>query len=124
VAAKITQRCRSSSVSRNATQIVQNVIAETENRLKQKRPFDKAELSRMKSAVLRAGPKAKRIEDEKLRKRLIAKLDKVESALAERSSKRGASVVALDEAHALISKFVTNREQARKLVEALRKLCN
>jgi molecular chaperone HtpG len=124
VAAKITQRCRSASVSRNAAQIVQNVIAEAETRLKQKRPFDKAELSRLKSAVLRAGPKAKRIEDEALRKRLIAKLERVEAALAARAPKRGASVVAFDEASALVSKFVTNREQARKLVEALRKLCN
>jgi molecular chaperone HtpG len=124
VAANITQRCRSASVSRNAAQIVQNVIAEAEGRLKQKRPFDKAELSRLKSAVLRAGPKAKRIEDEKLRKRLTSKLAKLEAALGQRTSKRGASVVALDEANALISKFVTNREQARKLVEALRKLCN
>lgn len=124
VAAKITQRCRSASVSRNAAQIVQNVVAEAENRLKQKRPFDKAELSRLKSSVLRAGPTAKRIVDEKLRKRLTAKLTKLEAALAARSPKRGASVVAFDEASTLISKFVTNREQARKLVEALRKLCN
>lgn len=124
VAAKITHRCRTASVSRNAAQIVQNVVAEAEDRLKQKRPFDRAELSRLKSAVLRAGTKAKRIDEEKLRNRLSAKLQKIELALAERTPKRGASVVAFDEASALISKFVTNREQARKLTEALRKLCN
>lgn len=124
VAAKITQRCRSASVSRNATQIVQNVIAEAEDRLKQKRPFDRAELSRLKSAVVRAEPKAKRIEDEKLRKRLMAKLTKIAASLTDRTPKRGASVVAFDEASSLVSKFVTNREQARALLEALRKLCN
>ena len=48
VAARIAQRCRSASVSRNATQIVRNVIAEVETRFKQKRPFDRAELSRFK----------------------------------------------------------------------------
>ncbi len=124
VAAKITQRCRSASVSRNATQIVQNVIAEAEDRLKQKRPFDRAELSRLKSAVVRAEAKAKRIEEEKLRKRLTTKLTKIGVALADRTPKRGASVVAFDEASSLVSKFVTNREQARKLLEALRRLCN
>ena len=111
-------------MSRNAAQIVQNVITEADGRLKQKRPFDKAELSRLKSAVLRAGSKAKRIEDEDLRRRLTKKLAKVEAALADRAPKRGASVVAFDEASALVAKFVTNREQARKLTEALRKLCN
>ncbi len=124
VAARITQRCRSASISRNATQIVQNVIADAEDRLKQKRPFDRAELSRLKSSVIRAGAKAMRIENEKLRKRLTVKLTKIETTLAERAPKRGASVVAFDEASSLVSKFVTNREQARALLAALRKLCN
>jgi len=124
VASKITQRCRTASVSRNAAQIVQNVIAEAEERLNQKRPFDKAELSRLKSSVLRAGSKAKRIDCVKLRKRLTAKLAKIETALAARTPKRGASVVAFDEARALVTKFVTNRDQAQRLMEALRKLCN
>jgi hypothetical protein len=33
------------------------------------------------------------------------------------------SVVALDEALALVVKYVTNREHARKLIEALRQIC-
>jgi hypothetical protein len=39
LAAKITQRCRSASVARNATQIVRNVIAATTARLKERRSF-------------------------------------------------------------------------------------
>ena len=38
--------------------------------------------------------------------------------------KRGAAAVALDEATALVSKVITNREQAQKLIERLRKLCS
>ncbi len=123
VAAKIAQRCRSASVARNNVQIVQNVIDEVGSRIKQKRSFDRAELSRLKSALLRAGTKAKGITEKNLRQRLEAKLDRLKKALAKVSPKRGASVVALDEAASLVSKLVTNREQAQKLIEELRKLC-
>jgi len=63
LAAKITQRCRSASVARNAAQIVRNVVATTAARLKERRSFDRAELSRLKSAVQSARAKTKRIED-------------------------------------------------------------
>jgi molecular chaperone HtpG len=123
VAAKITQQCRSASVSRNAEQIARNVIAEVQDRLKQRRSFDRADLSRMKSAVLRARTNVKRIAAEKMRKELETKLDRLKAGLAKVSPKRGASVVALDDAASLVSKLVTNREQARKLIEELRRLC-
>jgi hypothetical protein len=123
VAIGITQRCRSASVSRNAQQIVLNVIAEVEARLKLKRSFDRAELSRLKSSVLRAGTKTKRITDERTRQRLEAKLDRLRKALTRVSPKRGASVVALDEAASLVSRIVTNRDQARALIDKLRRLC-
>jgi hypothetical protein len=122
VATSITHRCRSASVARNATQIVQNVISEVGGRLKQKRPFDRVELSRFKSSVLRAHTKAKRIVDKKLRPLLEAKLDRLKATLQKASPKRGASIVALDEASRLIAKIVTSREQASKLIEALRRL--
>src|SRR5262245_25216734 len=48
LAAQITQRCRSSSVARNAEQIVRNALAAIKDRLTQRRSFDRAELSRMK----------------------------------------------------------------------------
>jgi hypothetical protein len=123
VAAKITHRCRSASISRNAEQIVQNVIEETEARLKQKRPFDRAELSRFRSALLRAEGKMKRVGDGKVRERLQAKLERLKRALAKTGAKRGASLIALDEAASLVSRLITNREQARRLIEELRKRC-
>ncbi len=123
VAAKITQRCRSASVSRNAAQIARNVIAEVEARLKAKVRFDRAELSRFRGALLRAQAKLKRVADANLRQRLERKLERLRATLAKASPKRGAAVVALDEASSLISKVVTNHEQARKLVEELRRLC-
>lgn len=123
LAAKITQRCRSSSVSRNAEQIVRNVIAEITGRMKERRSFDRAELSRLKSAVLRAASKAKRIGEQAARRQLEKKLDRLKKALAKITPRRGASAVALDEAAALVTKLVTNREQARKLIEHLRRLC-
>src|SRR5215472_1548290 len=64
VAAKITQICRTASVSRNAEQSVRIVIAEVSTRLKQRRSFDRAELSRLKSSLLRARAKANRIAAE------------------------------------------------------------
>jgi molecular chaperone HtpG len=123
VAARITQRCRSASVSRNAIQIIRNVISDVQTRLKEKRSFDRAELSRLRSAVLRAHAKAKGIADGKMRQQLQAKLDRLKAALAKATPKRGASVVALDEAASLVSKLVTNREQRQKLIEELRRLC-
>lgn len=123
LAAKITQRCRSASVERNTAQIVRNVISSTKERLKERRSFDRAELSRLKSAVQSASTKAKRIEDEVARQGLEKALTRLSKKLTKITPKRGASAVALDEATALVSKLVTNREQAQKLIERLRKLC-
>jgi hypothetical protein len=123
VAIGITQRCRSASVSRNAQQIITNIIAEVEARVKLRRSFDRAELSRLKSSVLRAQTKTKRITEDKVRQRLEAKLDRLKTALTKVSPKRGAYVVALDEAASLVSRIVTNRDQARALIDKLRRLC-
>lgn len=123
LAAKITQRCRTASVSRNAAQIVRNIVAGTTARLKERSSFDRAELSRLKSSVQSAGIKAKRIEDEATRRQLEKALARLAKKLTEITPKRGASAVAVDEATALVSRLVTNREQARKLIERLRKLC-
>ncbi len=123
LAAKITQRCRSASVARNAAQTVRNMIAATTARLKERHSFDRAELSRLKSAVHRAGAKAKRIEDAAMRQELENSLTRLARRLTKITPKRGASAVALDEATALVSKLITNRDQAQKLIERLRKLC-
>jgi molecular chaperone HtpG len=123
LAAKITQRCRSASVARNTTQIVRNVIAATTARLKERRSFDRAELSRLKSSVQSAGSKTKRIEEVATRRELENTLARLARKLTKITPKRGAAAVALDEAMALVSKLITNRQQAEKLIERLRKLC-
>ena len=123
VAAKITQRCRSASISRNASQATANVISEVEKRIKEKRAFDPAELSRHKSALIRAEAKTKRIADVTARQQIGRKLERLKAALDKLVPKRGASVVALDEAATLVAKHVSNREQARRLLEELRRLC-
>lgn len=123
LAAKITQRCRSASVARNAVQIVRNIIDATMTRLDERRSFDRAELSRVKSAVQAAGVRAKRIEDEATRRGMEKVLTRLANKLTKITPKRGASAVALDEAAALVSKLVTNREQARELIQRLRQLC-
>ena len=124
VAAGVSQRCRSASVARNATQIVQNVIAEVSGRLKEKRSFDRAELSRLKASIMRAFTKAKRITDLELRAQLEKKLTRLQNTLSKITPKRGASVIALEEASKLVSRYVTNREQASKLLSQLRRLCD
>jgi len=124
MAANVTQHCRNSSVSRNAAQIVRNVATEISGRLKQKRPFDRAELSRFKASIMRAFTKAKRIEDPELRAQLEKKLTRHQKMLSKITPKRGASVVALEEASKLVSRYVTNREQAQKLLVHLRRLCD
>ncbi len=124
VTAGIAQRCRSSSVSRNSAQILRNVITEVDARLAEGRPFDAAESSRLRSLVVRAETKLKRVGDEALRETLAADLMRTGAALADSRPVTGASVVALDEALALISKTVTNREQARKLSDLFRQLCS
>jgi hypothetical protein len=123
VATSIGQRCRLASVARNAAQIMQNTIEEAGARLKQKRPFDRTELSRLKSSVLRARSKSKSIADDKTRLRLETRLDRLRAALQKATPKRGASAVALDEASRLVSKIITSRDQAQRLIDALRRLC-
>lgn len=122
VAANISQHCRSASIARNATQIVQNTIDEIGSRLKKTRSFDRAELSRMKSTVLRACSKAESIVDEATRSRVETKLHRLITALQKATPKRGASVIALDEVSRLVFKIVTSRDQAKKLIEAFRRL--
>jgi hypothetical protein len=123
LAGKITQRCRTASVSRNTEQIIRNVISETIARLKQRKTFDRAELSRMKSAVVRAQSKNKRVTSASQRSEFEKILDRLKSKLAKLSPKRGASAVALDEVQRLITKHVTNHAQRTKLMESLRKIC-
>jgi len=123
LAAKIAHRCRTSSVARNNGVSADKAIQAIEDRLKQRQRFDPAELSRLKSTLLRAETHVKRLEDETQAKPLLKKIDRLKRRLTDLTPKRGASAVALDEAASLIAKIVTNREQARKLLTALQRLC-
>src|SRR5262249_30706370 len=123
LASSISQRCRSASVDRNATQIIENVIDEVSARLKQKQTFERVELSRLKSAVIRAQAKTKRITNAVNRAEAEGRLRRLSAALQKRTPKRGAAAVAFDEAAKLVARIVTSREQAQRLVEALRRLC-
>jgi hypothetical protein len=122
VAGNISQHCRSASVSRNAEQAIQNAVTEVEGQLKQKKTLNRAELSRLKGLVLRAREKTKRIADVEMRERFEASLDRLNKKLVKVGPKRGASVVPFDEVAAVVSKFVTNRTQATKLLDILRRL--
>ncbi|KRQ98836.1 ATP-binding protein [Bradyrhizobium valentinum] len=124
VAARIASRCRISSVSRTAAQIVQNVIDEVEGRLKEKRRIDRSDLSKLKASLLRAHGKSKHVDDETTRGRLVAKLTKLQVKLSKVTPRRGPAVMALSEASRLVAKLVTNRAQAEKLLQELRKLCD
>jgi molecular chaperone HtpG len=124
VAAKIANRCRTSSISRTAAQVVQNAISEVEGRLKEKRRVDRAELSKLKASVGRAHSKSRHVEDDALRGRLTAKLAKLETKLSKVTPRRGAAVLAFTEASRLVSRLVSNRAQADKLLQELRKLCD
>ncbi|QQN65279.1 ATP-binding protein [Bradyrhizobium diazoefficiens] len=123
VAAKISQRCRQASLSRTALQVVENLIHQIEDRLKQKKPrIERAELSRLKAAAVRAEAKAEKIEDETDRKKSLARLAKAQKKLSALTPRRGPATVAVSEVASLIAKFVTSREQREKLVAAIGKL--
>jgi molecular chaperone HtpG len=121
--AKIAQRCRSSSIARNNGVSAEKMLQAIEDRLKQRQSFDRAELSRLKSALLRAEARIKRIDNQAQATFLLKKIDRLKRRVTSVTPKRGAPAVALDEATALITKIVTNREQGKKLLTALQRLC-
>ncbi|RXG84829.1 ATP-binding protein [Bradyrhizobium zhanjiangense] len=123
VAAKISQRCRQASISRTALQVVENLTRHIEDRLKQQKPrIERAELSKLKAAAVRATAKAGKIEDEQDRKRSLTRLAKVQKKLSALTPRRGPATVAVSEVATLIAKFVTNREQREKLVMEIKRL--
>jgi hypothetical protein len=124
VAARISQRCREASVARTTLQTVENLIAEIDDRLKQKTKLDRGELSRLKAAAARAETKAQRLEDKASRDRALLRLARIRKRLTKITPRRGPATVAISEVANLISKLVTNRAQADKLVSAVRKLSN
>lgn len=124
VCARIANRCRTSSVSRTAAQIVQNVISEVEARLKEKRRIERGELSRLKASLLRAHGKVKHVADDKLRNRLASRMEKLQAKLSQVTPRRGPALMAFSDASRLVTRLVSNRDQAQKLLDELRKLCD
>ena len=96
---------------------MRNVIVEVSARLKQRRSYDRAEVSRLKSSIVPARVKKNCVAAEHVRRNLETTLNRLAASLAKLKPKRGASVVAFDEAKALVSKLVTNREQ-QKLIDS------
>jgi hypothetical protein len=100
--------------------IVENLVHQIEDRLKQKKP--RIERSRLEAAAVRAAAKAGKIEDENDRKRSLLRLAKVQKKLCALTPRRGPATVAVSEVASLIAKFVRSREQREKLVAAIGKL--
>jgi len=121
VAAQIAKRCRSASISRNASLIVRNTIAEIERRLADGTPLARIEVSKYRAAIQRCWQKLTAVSEARWAT-LGPELSQLEEQLETCSPTEEGSIVALDEAFALIAKYVTNREQARKLTDALRKI--
>lgn len=124
LAGRIAHTCRTRSVSRTAVQIIQNMIADADAKLDSKRRIERAELSRIKGALVRTRLKLKSVDDEAERRRFSKHLDRLEKRVAAQKVGRGAPAVAIDEALALISKHVSNRAQAEKLANAIKQLCS
>jgi len=122
IATKIMQRCRSASISRNAEQSVRNLIDDITGRLRLKHSFDRGELSRLRLSIQTARQRLKRIGSEQTRHALEKKLDRISGSLDAFRPKRGKPVVALDSVSRVVSKMVTNRDQARKIIAALQRL--
>jgi hypothetical protein len=122
VAAQIAKRCRSASISRNTSLIVRNTIGEIERRLADRSPLARAEVSKFRAAIQRSWLKLTAVS-EAYWATLGPELSRLEDRLETCSPTEEGSIVALDEALALVAKYVTNRAQARKLIEALRQIC-
>lgn len=121
VAAQITKRCRSASIARNSAIIIRHAIEQIEERLVDERPLAADEVSRFRASILRCQGKLKGV-DEAERELLATELRRLDEQLAAPRCSEEGSVVALDEALLLITKYVTNREQASRLAEAIKKI--
>jgi molecular chaperone HtpG len=122
IAARITRRCRTASISRNSALIIRNTVDQIDQRLTQLRPLSPAELSKFRASILRCRQKLKGVlEPDSIE--LLGSLAQLEERLSVHATTDQSPGIALDEALALVAKYVTNRDQARKLAEALRQIC-
>jgi hypothetical protein len=121
IAAQIARRCRSASVARNSSLIIRNTIAQIEQRLSDEHALAAGEVSRFRAAILRCHRKLRGVRESDA-STLASELRRLDERLATLPSTEQGSVVAVDEALALIAKYVTNREQGRRLADAMLKI--
>lgn len=121
LAQHISNRCRSASVGRNAEQIIRNTLADTDKRLAQRPAITAAELGELRACLSRASERLKKVPED-AREKLEKDIARTFDALTARKSKKP-PVVTLDLAVSLVSRIITNRDQARKLIAELEHLC-
>ena len=122
LAGRLSQRCRLSSVTRNASLGIERVVSEGKKVLKQQKKLDRADASRLRAAILRARPRLKSVSDASQRQLLASDLDKLEKRLFQLAQRRRSAVVAFDEAKRVIARAIPNRELAAAILRQLEKL--
>jgi molecular chaperone HtpG len=121
IAARVSQRCRTTSVSRNASLIIRNTL-DAIDELLARQNIDRGQLSRSLAAVDRSMLKLRAVNDETAREDFRMRLGRAQTALSELRPADGERVVSSDAVMALVARIVTNREQAAKLVAELQRL--
>jgi molecular chaperone HtpG len=119
--ANISHRCRTSSITRNSTMIIRNTIGDIDLLLTKER-IDSASLSRAQASINRAFHKVRGVADISIATELSLELTRLREALFAMRQSENAGVIASDVAISLVNKYVTSRDQAAKLIEALRTL--
>jgi molecular chaperone HtpG len=120
----ISNRCRTESVARNIVTIARNTCDTTRTRLELGN-LSGAEISSLRAAIQRAQAKLAKIKaTEQSAGELSATLASLDLELMNLRPQAQQSVLVLDEALSIVSRIVTNREQARRLIEALRQVCS
>ncbi|WP_246671034.1 MULTISPECIES: hypothetical protein [unclassified Mesorhizobium] len=122
LAASISTKCRTSSVSRNAVIGIQNAIEGARRVLDGKPTIDAGLASSSMASLARVRLRLKGVGDETKRQGLQSEITKLEGELRAIDYNTPTRIVAFDEVIALVSKLVTNRDQAKKLKEALQNI--
>ncbi|NDW05873.1 ATP-binding protein [Jiella pacifica] len=123
-AIELSHRCRTSSISRNILLMIQNLVEEIEKKLAESSLPSKGEISRFRGSIERARGRLKNVDHLEARELCEAALSRVSHLLDQVPSDSDGGVIALDEVSSLVRSIVTNRDQARKLLEALQSVAS
>jgi len=118
---RISSLCRSSSVQRAALAMIEGSIAEITSLL-DAGELEQNVLSRSKARIERCLARLRAISDEPKRDELRVTLDGLRDRLSTVSVGASHRVVDFAEVSKLVTKFVTNRQQAKLLMEALERI--